>query len=209
MEGKKPQGVPEGAPSQQGEPGWEDGGLSEKLADFTDRLLRLQAEFDNYKKRTAKEKEAIGLQSESRLMLRFIPVYEELKLAEREAARISDKALREGIVLVLSKLRSTFEKEGLQEIRLDGEKFDPFRHEAAMHEHSGLPQGAIVRAIQNGYLFRGEILRHAIVSVSDGKKEEEKAIGAKGNVGQAAQKNGLEEKNEGKGSRTQAGQKKE
>jgi molecular chaperone GrpE len=147
--------------------------LSSKLSAFSDQLLRLHAEFDNYKKRTAKEKEALSRQSEAKLMLRFIPVYEELSLAEKEAAKIPDKALREGILLVLSKLRTSFEKEGLQAMEMEGEKFDPFRHEAAMHEPSGLPEGSIVRAIQNGYTFKGEILRHAIVSVSSGKKKEE------------------------------------
>ncbi len=165
---------PKAAASLQSE-GKEAEELSAKLSGFSDQLLRLHAEFDNYKKRTAKEKEALAHQSEAKLMLRFIPVYEEISLAEKEAAKIQDKALREGILLVLSKLRASFEKEGLQAMKLEGEKFDPFRHEAAMHEPSDLPEGSIVRAIQNGYTFRGELLRHAIVSISSGKKEEKQS----------------------------------
>ncbi|VVC00103.1 Protein GrpE [uncultured archaeon] len=151
-----------------------EGEAPDKLASLTDSMLRLQAEFDNYKKRTAKEKEQLTHQSEAKLMLKFIPVYEELGMAEKEAQKIQDEPLKKGILLVLSKLRSSFEKEGLAEMKLEGEKFDPFRHEAAMHEPSDLPEGAIARVIKKGYTFRGEILRHAIVSVSSGKKEEQK-----------------------------------
>jgi len=149
--------------------------LGKTLSTLSDQMLRLQAEFDNYKKRTAKEKEQLMHQSEAKLMLRMLPVYEEIKLAEAEAHKIQDEAIRKGILLVLGKLRSSFEKEGLSEMKLHGEKFDPFRHEAAMHEQSDLPEGTIARVIKKGYAFRGEILQHAIVSVSAGKKKDERA----------------------------------
>lgn len=147
--------------------------LSSKLTSLSDTMLRLQAEFDNYKKRTAKEKQELIHNSEAKLLLRMLPVYEEIKLAESEAAKIQDEAIRKGILLVLGKLRSSFEKEGLQEMKLAGQKFDPFRHEAAMHEQSEQPEGTILKVIKKGYLFRGEMLQHAIVSVSSGKKKEE------------------------------------
>lgn len=142
-----------------------------KLAETTDRLLRLTAEFDNYKKRTAKEKEQLALYAEGRLMLKLVPVYEEISLAEKEAAKVKDAATREGVLMVLAKLRAAFEKEGLQGMKLDGEKFDPYRHESALCEETDAPEGTIVRTIQKGYLFRGEVLRHAIVSVSTGKNQ--------------------------------------
>jgi len=150
----------------------EIGALAAKLSGLSDSLLRLQAEFDNYKKRTAKEKEQLSYQSEAKLMLKFIPAYEELQLAEKEAGKLPEGELKKGVLLVLSKLRSSFEKEGLQEMKLQGEKFDPFRHECAMHEPSALPEGAIVRVIKKGYLFRGELLQHAMVSISSGMNEE-------------------------------------
>ena len=147
--------------------------LEEKISSLSGQLLRLQAEFDNYKKRTAKEKDALSTQSEAKVMLRLLPIYEELGMAEEEAKKVKDAAVREGIVIVLSKLRLAFSKEGLQEMELEGRKFDPFRHETAMREDSDLPEGTIVRVIQNGYLFKGEMLRHAIVSVSSGKRPEQ------------------------------------
>jgi len=145
---------------------------AKKLSGLSDQLLRLHAEFDNYKKRTAKEKEQLSHQSEAKLMLRLLPVYEELRLAEAEAAKVSDEAVKQGILLVFAKLRSAFEKEGLQEMKLEGEKFDPFRHETALRVDSDAPEGTIVNAIQKGYFFRGEVLRHAMVSVSSGKAVE-------------------------------------
>jgi len=148
--------------------------VEEKISSLSGQLLRLQAEFDNYKKRTAKEKEALSTQSEAKFMLRLLPIYEELGLAENEAKKMDDEAVKKGILLVLSKFRAAFEKEGLSEMRLEGEKFDPFRHETAMREDSAAPEGTIVRVIQKGYLFKGEMLRHAIVSVSSGKKPGEK-----------------------------------
>jgi len=139
-----------------------------KLSETTDRLLRLTAEFDNYKKRTAKEKEQLAIHAEGKLMLKLLPVYEEISLAEKEAAKVKEEATREGVLMVLAKLRAAFDKEGLQEMNLEGEKFDPYRHEVAFREESDAPEGTIVRVIAKGYLFKGSVLRHAIVSVSSG-----------------------------------------
>ena len=146
--------------------------IEQAFAELTERLLRLTAEFDNYKKRTAKEKEALALQSESRLMLRMLPIYEEIGLAAAEVARLPESEARKGTLMVLAKLRKGFESDGLQPMQLEGEKYDPFRHEVALREESDAPEGAIVRVIKQGYLYKGEVLQHAIVSVSSGKKEE-------------------------------------
>lgn len=151
-----------------------NGALSKKMGELSDQMLRLHAEFDNYKKRTAKEKEQLSQHAEARLMLRMLPIYEEIGLAEKEAAKIESEPVRKGVLMVLSKLQQSFEKEGLQEMKLEGEKFDPFRHDCAMKEDSDSPEGTIVRVIQKGYLLNGEVLRHAVVSVSSGKKEEKK-----------------------------------
>jgi len=146
--------------------------IEQAFAELTERLLRLTAEFDNYKKRTAKEKEALALQSEARLMLRMLPIYEELGLAEKEVAKLPDGEARKGTLMVLAKLRKGFESDGLQPMKLEGEKYDPFRHEVALREESDAPEGEIVRVIKQGYLYKGAVLQHAIVSVSSGKKEE-------------------------------------
>lgn len=165
-EKKKPE------PSKQEAPKENDD--KKKIEDLTDKLLRLQAEFDNYQKRTAKEKEHIARHAEGRMMLRMLPLYEELALAEKEAQKLTDENLKKGMLMVLGKLRASFEKEGLQPMKLVGEKFDPFRHETAMREDSEKPEGTILQVIAQGYLFKGEVLRHAMVSVSSGKKPDGK-----------------------------------
>ncbi|MFA6213794.1 MAG: nucleotide exchange factor GrpE [Candidatus Micrarchaeia archaeon] len=160
---------------QASQPAHKEGAKKEKKCDcteLTDKCLRIAAEFDNYKKRTAKEKEALALQAESRLMLRLLHIYEEIGLAEREVGKLPESEARKGTLLVLGKLRASFEKEGLLPMKLEGEKLDPFRHEVALREDSAAPEGTIVRVIKQGYLYRGEVLQHAMVSVSSGKKTE-------------------------------------
>ena len=147
--------------------------VEQAFSELSERLLRLTAEFDNYKKRTAREKEEICRASESRLMLRLLPAYEEIGFAAQGVAKIADKHVRDGALLVLDKLRKSFESEGLQPMKLAGEKLDPFRHEVALREDSDAPEGTIVHVIKQGYLYKGAVLQHAIVSVSSGKKPDD------------------------------------
>jgi molecular chaperone GrpE len=115
-----------------------------------------------------REKEEIALAAEGSVVLRFLPIYEELGMAQKEVGKIADEATRKGALLVLSKLCAAFEKDGLQPMKLEGEKLDPFRHEVAMREDSEKPEGTIVRVIRQGYFLKGEVLQHALVSVSSG-----------------------------------------
>ena len=149
--------------------------IEQAFAELTERLLRLTAEFDNYKKRTSREKEDICRASESRLILRLLPAYEEAGLAMKEVEKMPDAATRKGVLMVLGNLRASFEKEGLLPMKLEEEKLDPFRHEVALREESDAPEGTIVRVIKQGYLYKSAVLQHAIVSVSSGKKVEGEA----------------------------------
>ncbi len=161
------------------DPQEQEDGIEKKLAELSDQLLRIHAEFDNYKKRTVKEKEQLVHASEARLMLRMIPAYEETELAQKEVAKLPEGEVKKGVLLVLGKLRASFEKEGLQEMQLEGEKFDPYKHDCALKEESDAPEGEIVKVIQQGYSFRGEMLRHAVVSISAGKQKDESKYGGK------------------------------
>jgi len=154
--------------------------IEQVFTELSDRLLRLTAEFDNYKKRTAREKEELCRASEARLMLRLLPSYEEAGLAAKEVEKISDAATRKGVMMVLGNIRASFEKEGLQPMKLEGEKLDPFRHEVALREESDAPEGTIMRTIRAGYLYKGAVLQHAIVSVSSGKKMQAEKSDKKG-----------------------------
>jgi molecular chaperone GrpE len=145
--------------------------LKKHIKELTEKILRLQAEFDNYKKRTAKEKEQLTYQAQAQLMLQLLPAYEDLERALKEAEKIENKQIKEGIILSFSNLKKAFESQGLIEMKLEGEKFDPFKHESAMIEESDQPEGTILHVIKKGYLYKGEVLRHAIVTISSGKKQ--------------------------------------
>jgi molecular chaperone GrpE len=164
-------------------PGGEKHGEGCDCASLNDKYLRISAEFDNYKKRSEKEKGELCRASEARLMLRLLPIYGEAKLAAAEAGKLPDSETKKGVLMVLAKLLSQFEKEGLQPMKLEGEKLDPFRHEVALTEESGAPEGTIVRVVKPGYFYKGEVLQHALVSVSSGKAGEEKKEGKEGKRG--------------------------
>jgi molecular chaperone GrpE len=141
--------------------------------ELTNHLRRLAAEFDNYKKRAAKEK----LESEGRGVAKMIenllPFLDELEMADAAAEKSQDEALKSGMRMLCSKFRGILEKEGLSGMNPVGEKFDPYRHEAVMREGSGEEEGTIVKVLRKGYLLDGKILRHAMVSVSSGAKGNE------------------------------------
>lgn len=137
-----------------------------KLVELTESLQRVAAEFDNYKKRVAKER---GEQEENgrvKMVEKLLPFLDELELASIAAEKAGDGEIRSGMKLLYSKFKSMLGKEGLQEMNPLGKKFDPYRHEAAMHEEKeGAQEGEIVSVIRKGYMLNGKILRHAMVSV--------------------------------------------
>ncbi len=132
--------------------------------DLKERYLRLAAEFDNYKKRVQKEKMEILAHGEEKTVLAILPILDDLDAAENA---LKDEGARKGVEMVRQKILSILEKEGLERIKAEG-KFDEILHEAVMTE-KGEEDGKITKVISIGYLFRGNVLRHAKVAVS--KKE--------------------------------------
>jgi molecular chaperone GrpE len=141
-----------------------------KLVELTENLQRVAAEFDNYKKRVAKERGEQAGMGNAKMIEKLLPFLDEFELASAAAEKSSDEILKNGMKLMYGKFRKLLEAEGLQEMNPVGEKFDPYRHEAAMQECvEGKEEGMIVRVIRKGYMLNGKILRHAMVSVC--KKE--------------------------------------
>src|SRR3990170_5006245 len=112
---------------------------SKELAEnYYDRLLRLQAEFDNYKKQMIKEREETVKYSNEKLVLQLLPVYESLENGVQSAKNNdTNDALFKGIELVYQQFNDILEKNGLKPIKALGEKFDPYRHEALMQTVDG------------------------------------------------------------------------
>jgi molecular chaperone GrpE len=139
-----------------------------KAEENWDRFLRLTADFDNYKKRAARERqEAVSFANEN-LLVKLLPVLDAFEMAL--AATTSDRAaqsLQAGIVMVSNQLKSILAEAGLEEIEATGKPFDPNLHEAVSEqETTDAPEGQVVRQTRKGYRFRNRLIRPVGVVVA-------------------------------------------
>ena len=166
--------------------------VEQRVLDLEGQLKRLQAEFENYKKRTDREKEMLLAGGSAVMILKLLPFMDELEVAvEAIHHKASVKDVKAGMEMLSKKLHSMLEKEGLCEMKASGESFDPYQHEA-VRTADGESDGKVVEVMKKGYLFRGNVLRHAMVVVS--RKKEEKAEPVK--EGKEGEEN-IEGKNDG------------
>ncbi|HWQ24717.1 MAG TPA: nucleotide exchange factor GrpE [Gaiellaceae bacterium] len=135
----------------------------EYLAD----LKRLAAEYDNYRKRAAREQERLVAHAHERLVRELLPVLDDLERALEAAERHEEATLVEGVRLVERSLRQVLEREGLAEIEADG-AFDPHVHEALLAERrEGAEPGSVAEVVQRGYRLGGKVIRPARVIVAE------------------------------------------
>jgi molecular chaperone GrpE len=130
-------------------------------------LQRVAADFDNYRKRTARDQEALVARAHERLVKELLPVLDDLERALDAAAEHEEAKLEEGVRLVHRELSHVLQKEGLVAVETDGQ-FDPHEHEALLTQPSDAEEGAILEVIQKGYRLGDRILRPARVVVSAG-----------------------------------------
>ena len=144
-------------------------GLQADLDRFRDLALRSQADFENYKKRAAREKEDAVKYANSSLLQRLVSILDnfELGLAAAKAEGMQSP-IYTGMVLVQKQLNDLLEENGLQTIEAEGKKFDPNLHEAIAHEPSGSAEGTVIRQARRGYRFKNRLLRPARVVISSG-----------------------------------------
>jgi molecular chaperone GrpE len=138
--------------------------LEKKLRE---ELLRLAADFDNYRKEVARERELWRERTLDEAVLIFLPIYEAL---ERAAADEDSESLRQGLLAVLGLFQATLSKLGCSPISSLGQDFDPLYHEAVLAEHSPEPKNKILAEIERGWMRNGRVLRPAKVKVSLGPK---------------------------------------
>jgi molecular chaperone GrpE len=136
-----------------------------------DRLQRLAAEFDNYRKRNARENAALAERANERLVKELIPVLDDLGRALEAASQHEEAKLEEGVGLVHRSLAGLLAKEGLAEIETDG-KFDPHVHEALLSQPSDREEGSVIEVVQKGYKLGDKVLRPARVVVAAPRTEE-------------------------------------
>ena len=150
----------------------EDGseGLQADLDRFRDLALRSQADFENYKKRSAREKEEAIKYANSSLLEKLIGIVDNFELGLEAARAEGEKSpVFSGMNMVLKQLMDFLSDNGLQPIDTNGQKFDPNLHEAIAHEPSKeVPEGIIIRQTRRGYRLKDRLLRPASVVVSSG-----------------------------------------
>ncbi len=141
-----------------------------KIEQLQDRLLRLQADFDNFRKRTLRDKNELFDSANQALMLELLPVLDHLQLAIQAAsAHKADPAFREGFVLIFEQLMGALAKFGLSPMETEKQVFDANRFEAVNTLPSATePEGNVLALVRSGYLLRNKLLRPAQVIVSSG-----------------------------------------
>jgi molecular chaperone GrpE len=137
--------------------------------EYLDQLQRLKAEFDNYRKRAARDQESLVARATERLVKELLPVVDDLERALEAASQHEEAKLEEGVRLVHRSLRDALAREGLVEIDTDG-KFDPHVHEALLSQPSDAEEGSVLEVVQKGYSLGDRVLRPARVVIA-GTKE--------------------------------------
>ena len=130
-----------------------------------DRLLRLAADFENYKKRAARERQEYVRLANERLITELLPILDDLERALSAAEQHEEAQLEEGVRLVYRSLAGLLERHGVAQIETDG-KFDPHVHEALLSQPSEAEEGSVLDVVQKGYKLGDRVVRPARVVVA-------------------------------------------
>ena len=139
----------------------------QKAAEANDKYLRVCAEYDNFRKRTQKEKENTYAEAVADTVKGLLPVIDNLQYASKYGNADPEK-FAEGVKLILDKLPETLEKMRIKPIGVPGEPFNPELHNAVMHEESdAFGENEIMDVLQSGYLYEDRVIRYAMVKVAN------------------------------------------
>jgi len=137
---------------------------AELVEESKDKLLRLQAEFANFRKRTLEEQSQAHARGVAEALKVFVDVFDDFQLALNN--KTTDESFKRGMEMIFAKFISTAEKLGLQKINSLGQKFDPRLHEALLAEESDKESNTILEELQPGYLVADKVIRTAKVKVA-------------------------------------------
>lgn len=141
--------------------------LEKELAAQREQDMRIRAEYDNYRKRTAREQEAIGAKAKADTVRELLPIADAIAMAVavREG---EDQDIRKGVQMVQNQIHTIFSRMGVEEFGKPGDAFDPELHNAVMHvEDDAFGENEIAEVLQPGYRIGDRILRHAIVKAAN------------------------------------------
>jgi molecular chaperone GrpE len=139
--------------------------LTRERDELLDTLQRVKAEFDNYRKRAARDQQSLVARAHERLVKQLLPVLDDLTRALEAAEAHEEAELEDGVRLVHRQLADVLAREGLEEIETDG-KFDPNVHEALLSQPSEAEEGSVIEVLQKGYKLGNHVLRPARVIVA-------------------------------------------
>ena len=135
-------------------------------AAMNDKYLRLCAEYDNYRKRSQKEKDALYGEVKASALKSFLPVYDNLVRALNQSTE--DEAYKKGVEMIMAEFKKTMEKLGVTEMDCLGKTFDPAFHNAVMHvEDETKGENEIVEVFQQGFMLGDKVIRFAMVKVAN------------------------------------------
>ena len=140
--------------------------VQDALLQEQNKFLRLAAEYDNYRKRTAKEKESIWADAKASVVTSFLPVYDNLERALKQDT--ADEAYKKGVEMTMTQLKEVLSKLGVTEIEAAGQPFDPNLHNAVMHvEDEAFGENTVAEVFQAGFQLGEKVIRFAMVKVAN------------------------------------------
>ncbi len=140
--------------------------LAAELADTQDKYRRMLAEYDNFRKRNARERESLYQDAAANTVAAMLPVLDNLERALQ--TETADEAFKKGVELTVKQYYECLEKLRVKEIPALGEQFDPALHNAVMHvEQEGVDDNTVVEVFQKGFEMNGRVIRHAMVKVAN------------------------------------------
>ena len=140
--------------------------LEAQLKEKNDRILRLQADFENFRRRTAKEKEELAAVITQNMLGDLLPLLDNFERA-MAVEQTDGEAFRKGVELLFTQLKEVLDKNGLEHIEAEGQPFDPNVHQAVMRvENPDVSDGTVTQVLQKGYRAKGRVIRPAMVQVA-------------------------------------------
>lgn len=142
---------------------------AQKADEYMDKFLRVSAEFDNFRKRTAREKETLFSDGQAACVTEFLPLLDSMEHALTASGDTSDEdSIKQGVEMIGKQLAEILKTLSVEEIPAEGEQFDPELHNAVMHiEDEQTDSNTIVEQFQKGYTMKGRVLRHSMVKVAN------------------------------------------
>ncbi|MEC8927779.1 MAG: nucleotide exchange factor GrpE [Verrucomicrobiota bacterium] len=142
-----------------------------KIAELENRLLRVTADLDNYRKRAQREKEEARQFASQGLLEKLLPVLDNFEMA-KDAAKDADPAVRDGVEMILGQLKGVLTESGVKEVDALGQQFDPALHEAVSQEETAeATEGTVVKQLRKGYRLHERLVRPASVIVAKAPTE--------------------------------------